>query len=521
MFEQEKSTPWYRSLPLLIGVTIILPPLALVWLWVRGDISWKTRIAGTVAALLLTGTYFYAFRYWQTSKENEAHYALVEQHRAQQQSEAVTQPATGTAPTTAEAVASPTTTQTQPGTPTQGGATEAGGTETALAHASRNYWTNLRGPERDGRYEELVISTKWPESGLTPIWKQPIGVGYASFVIADGRAYTIEQRRRQEVVAAYDVGSGREIWTQGWNAEYTDSTGDGPRATPTWDNGRLYALGATGELRCLDAKSGAVLWGKNILSENRAENLPWAMSASPLVVDDKVIVLPGGSSGSSVVAYNKMTGAPVWKSLNDRQAYVSPMLVTLAGRRQVLVVSSNRVVGLAPENGSLLWSHPWDTDMGINASQPLIVDSSRFFISAGYGKGAALVQVTGSGNAFTARTLWENINMKNKFNSSVLHQGHVYGLDEGILTCIDVNTGARKWKGGRYGYGQLLLASGHLILLSDTGELVLVRATPEQHTEISRFKALEGKTWNHPALAAGRLLVRNTNEMAAFNLAAH
>src|ERR1041385_2228268 len=182
------------------------------------------------------------------------------------------------------------------------------------------------------------------------------------------------------------------------------------------------------------------------------------MAASPLIVDDKVIVLPGGTSGKSVVAYNKVTGAPVWKVQNDQQAYVSPMLVTLGGRRQILVVSASRVFGLVPEDGSLLWSQPWDTDNGINVSQPIIVDANRFFISSGYGKGAALMEVTGSGNSLQARTIWSNATMKNKFNSSVLHDGYIYGLDEGILSCVDVNTGTRKWKGGRYGYGQVVLA---------------------------------------------------------------
>jgi outer membrane protein assembly factor BamB len=392
--------------------------------------------------------------------------------------------------------------------------------QTAAAHASRNYWTNFRGPNRDGRYDEMAVLTAWPAGGLAPVWKQPVGVGYASFVVADGRAYTIEQRRRQEVVAAYDVSNGREIWTQGWNAEYTDTTGNGPRATPTWDDGRIYALGATGELRCIDAKTGGVVWGKNILSDNGASNLSWAMAASPLIVDDKVIVLPGGTANKSVVAYNKMTGAPVWKSQSDPQAYVSPMLVTLAGRRQIIVVSSSRVLGLVPEDGSLLWSYGWNTDMGINVSQPIMVDNNRFFISSGYGKGAALVEVTGSGKSFSARAVWENINMKNKFNSSVLHEGYVYGLDEGILTCLDVKTGLRKWKGGRYGYGQVLVASGHLIVSSDSGELALVKATPEQYSEVARFSAIEGKTWNYPAIAGGRLLVRNANQMAAYNIAA-
>ena len=438
------------------------------------------------------------------SGSRRAHDAAVEQHRQQQAAQAPSSAPVAAASPSPQASASP-----SPG--------EAAATQPAPA---RNYWTTVRGPKRDGKYDEAPVATNWPANGLPVIWKQPVGVGHASFAVADGKAYTIEQRRNQEVVAAYDLGTGRELWAQKWNAEFTDSTGDGPRATPTWDQGRIYALGATGELRCLDANTGAVVWGKNILSDNQANNLPWAMAASPLIVDDKVIVLPGGAPNKSVVAYNKMTGAPVWKVLNDSQAYVSPMLVELAGRRQIIVVSASRVVGLVPETGALLWSYPWDTDMGINASQPIPVDQNRFFISSGYGKGAALVEIKGSGNSYTATKIWENNNMKNKFNSSVLHNGYVYGLDEGILVCLDVNTGERKWKEGRYGYGQVLLAGGHLIVTSDNGEIALVKATPNQYTEVARFSALQGQTWNYPAIASGRLLVRNSTEMAAYDISA-
>jgi outer membrane protein assembly factor BamB len=476
MFDQEKSVPWYKNKKLLFVLPAALIIVGLVW----------------------------GFSAWQRRSKNEAQYSLVEQHRQEQ----ATHPPAATAAATATPVAQPSASA----SPAAGGATSAS--------PSRNYWTNYRGPRRDGKYDQPV-STSWPANGLPVLWKQPVGIGYASFAVADGKAYTIEQRRRQEVVAAYDVATGRELWKQAWNAEYTDSTGDGPRSTPTWDDGRVYALGATGELRCLDANTGAVIWGKNILSENQASNLQWAQSASPLIVDDKVIVLPGGGGGKSVVAYNKMTGAPVWKSLDDRQAYVSPMLVELGGRRQIVVVSALRVVGLTPENGSLLWSYPWDTDMGINASQPVVVDRNRFFISSGYGKGAALVELKANGNAFTASTVWENTNMKNKFNSSVLHNGYVYGLDEGILVCLDVNTGERKWKEGRFAYGQLILASGHLIVTAgDTGEIALIKATPDKYTEVARFAALQGQTWNYPAIADGRLLVRNSTEMAAYDISA-
>ncbi|HLA11464.1 MAG TPA: PQQ-binding-like beta-propeller repeat protein [Pyrinomonadaceae bacterium] len=513
MFEEQESKPWHESNVSLIAASVVLPPIGIVLIWIRRGWAVRTKIVGTLAVILLMVVYGYLYRVISTSRANEAHYATLEQHRAEQASAPETQPQPA-----ASEIAQPQANVSQTAASTDAAPTT--NSDTASAHAGRNYWTSFRGPNRDGRYEEMQILTNWPAQGLTQVWKQPVGIGYSSFVVADGRAYTIEQRRGKEVATAYDVETGREVWSQGWNAEFTDSTGDGPRSTPTWDQGRIYALGATGELRCLDARNGAVIWGKNILRDNGASNLPWAMAASPLVVDDKVIVLPGGSAGSSVVAYNKTTGAPVWKALNDRQGYVSPMLVSLAGRRQVIIVSSTRIVGLAPEDGAVLWSHPWDTDMGINVSQPVVVDANRFFVSSGYGKGAALVEIGKNGNSFSARTLWENINMKNKFNSSVLHQGHVYGLDEGILTCVDVNTGERKWKGGRYGYGQVILASGHLIVMSDTGDLVLVRATPEQHTEVARFTALQGKSWNYPAIAGGRLLVRNATEMAAYNIAA-
>ena len=515
MFESQESTPWYRSLVGLIAASVILPPVGLVLVWMRKNTRPIPKMLATAGIVILGVGYLYAFNAWRRSGANEAQYDLVEQDRARQKALAPVDPAAQSAQAVPQQqAAAPGVAPGQPGAPT------APADATAAAHATKNYWTNFRGPNRDGRYDEMAVLTQWPAAGLRQLWKQPIGIGYSSFVVADGRAYTIEQRRSKEVVAAYDVGTGRELWTQGWNASFSDSTGDGPRSTPTWDDGRIYALGATGELRCLDAKTGTVAWGRNILTENGASNLQWAMAASPLIVDDKVIVLPGGSNGKSIVAYNKMSGAPVWKSQSDPQAYVSPMLMTLAGRRQVVVVSSSRILGLVPEDGSLLWSYAWDTDMGINVSQPIPVDKNRFFISAGYGKGAALVEVSGSGNSFTTKTIWENVNMKNKFNSSVLHEGHVYGLDEGILTCLEVNSGTRKWKGGRYGYGQVILASGHLIITSDKGELVLVKATPDQFTEVARFAALEGQTWNYPAIANGKLLVRNATQMAAYDIAA-
>lgn len=381
------------------------------------------------------------------------------------------------------------------------------------------YWTDFRGPRRDGHYGERPILTNWPARGLTPIWKQPIGGGYASFVAARDRAFTIEQRAAEEVVAAYDIRTGRELWTNAWPALFSEFMGgDGPRATPTWSDGTVYALGAEGELRALDEATGRVLWRTNILDDNGATNLEWGMAASPLVVDDHVIVLPGGPNGRSVVAYNRHTAERAWAALSDQQAYVAPMLATLSGVRQILVFSASRLMGLTPDRGELLWEYPWRTEFDINAAQPLVIGDNRVFLSSSYGTGAAVIEIAARGTGFSVREVWRNIKMKNRFAGSVLHEGFVYGLDESILACVDAATGDLKWKAGRYGYGQLLLASGHLIVLTEDGDLALVRATPDRHEEVVRFSVLNGKTWNPPALAGGYLLVRNLAEMAAFDL---
>jgi outer membrane protein assembly factor BamB len=389
---------------------------------------------------------------------------------------------------------------------------------TAPDPIARPYWTDFRGPHRDGRYQQQPVRSTWPGAGLTPMWKQPVGGGYASFVAANGRAFTIEQRGAQEVVAAYDVKTGRELWTHAWSGAFREMMGgDGPRATPTWHDGIVFALGGSGELRAIDEGSGKQLWRTNILQDAGASNLQWGMSAAPLVVDDTLIVLPGGSNGNSVVAYDRRTGKKSWSALDDRQSYSSPMLVTIAGRRQVLVFSATRLMGITPEKGEVLWEFPWKTQYDVNASQPLVI-GDRIFISTGYGTGAAMIEIARNGTELTARELWRTNRMKNQFTSSVYHDGFIYGLDEAILACLDAATGNLMWKGGRYGYGQVMLAGDRLIVLTESGELVLVQTDPKAHTELVKFAAIEGKTWNHPAITDGILLVRNINEMAGFDL---
>jgi outer membrane protein assembly factor BamB len=502
--------PWYKT-PLAVFVSsLIFPPAGLVLLWMRASpraiaklvLSGLIGVAGLGHLLFIYGLrmerdgsgrpVFFSFGTRASRDER------LERSRAAAAPEALP-PATNAAP---------------PAAPPSNPSVAEAKTESLAA-----YWVDFRGPGRNGIYSQAPIRNDWPKGGLPRLWSQPVGGGYASFAVAGGVAFTIEQRRGQEVTAAYNLRTGKQLWVNSWDANFQESMGgDGPRATPVWHEGRVYTQGAEGELRALDAATGRTIWRKNILSENGARNLEWGMSNSPLVVDDKLITLPGGSPGRSVVAYNLLTGERIWSALDDKASYTSPMVVTLAGKRQLLIVSAARAMGLDIATGALLWDFPWTTDYDINSAQPIVTEPNRFFISAGYGHGAALVEVAESGGKWSAREIWRNKRMKNKFNSSVLFDGHIYGLDEGILACINAATGEQKWKGGRYGYGQLLLAGNHLVISTERGEVVLVEARPDRHAELASFAAIDGKTWNYPVISDGLLLVRNTTEMACFRI---
>lgn len=382
-----------------------------------------------------------------------------------------------------------------------------------------NYWTDYRGPGRAGVYDQTKLNLEWPSNGPPELWRQKVGGGYASMIVADSLVFTIEQRRGRELVAAYGLDDGRQVWEHSWQSRFSESMGgDGPRATPTWADGRVYAQGANGHLVCLSSRDGAVIWERNILRDAGASNLTWGMSGAPLVVDDLVVAVPGGRNGKSIFAYDRLTGEVRWSALDDKAGYTSPQVATLAGRRQLLVVSGTRVLGASLEDGRLLWGHPWKTSYDANCAQPLVVDENHVFVSSGYGHGATLLEITEDGGVFTVEEVWFNRNMKNKFNSSVLVDGVVFGLDEGILAAVDVRTGERLWKNGRYRFGQLLYAQGHLIVLSEDGDLALVQASPSEYRELVRFESIPGKTWNVPAMASGRLLVRNQTDMVAYDL---
>jgi outer membrane protein assembly factor BamB len=389
------------------------------------------------------------------------------------------------------------------------------------AEAAEPYWTDFRGPGRLGIYDETPVLEEWPAEGLRLLWKQPVGAGYGSVTVAEGLVFSFEQRRDDEALVAYDLATGAEVWLVSWPARFDEvSSGEGPRSTPTYADGRVFVLGASGELRCVEAGDGSAVWRLDVLDTAGADNLMYGLSATPLVVGELLIVATGQprEGGHGLLALERETGEVVWRALDDDASYASPMLAELGGTTQVLVVTAGRVVGLEPSQGALLWEHPWEVMNGLSCSQPISLGPSRLLLSAGYGKGSAAIELESEEGRWSVRELWRSSRMKNRFNSSVLLGGHAYGLDDGVLACIDVETGQRVWKGGRYGYGQVLLAGDHLLVLAEDGSLALVRATPEGYDERHRFTAIEGLTMNIPAAAHGRLLVRNKLEMACYEL---
>jgi outer membrane protein assembly factor BamB len=379
-------------------------------------------------------------------------------------------------------------------------------------------WPGFRGPRRDGIILGVKIETHWSASPPVELWRRPIGPGWSSFAVRGDFLYTQEQRGDNEVVACYHATTGEPVWTHRDPARFWESNaGAGPRATPTFSNGRIYTFGATGILNALDAGDGAVVWSRNAASDTATKIPGWGFASSPLVVDDVVIVAAGGR----LAAYDLGTGHPRWSGPSGGGGYSSPQLLTIDGVAQILLMSGAGAVSVAPADGKLLWEHPWPSDVSI--VQPALTSDGDILIStsgASGGNGIRRIAVVHGPGGWTVEERWTAVGLKPYFNDFVVHKGHAFGVDGSILACIDLKDGKRKWKGGRYGNGQLVLLSDQdlLLVLSEEGELALVAAAPDQFTELARFPAIEGKTWNHPVLVGDILLVRNGQEMAALRL---
>ncbi|MCX6854399.1 MAG: PQQ-like beta-propeller repeat protein [Verrucomicrobia bacterium] len=376
------------------------------------------------------------------------------------------------------------------------------------------------GPNRDGAITGARLAKDWQKSPPRQLWRQPIGQGWSAFAVVSGKAYTQEQRGEEELVTCYDLFTGQLIWAHADKAHFTQwQGGDGPRATPTVDGGRVYAYGATGLLNCLEADTGKPIWQHSVLAANQRTNLEWGISSSPLLVDDQVVVTGGNPRGAMLFAFQRDTGTLLWKAGDDQATYASPMLVTLAGKRLILSNNARSLTGYDPRTGAVLLDHIWGGDKWPKASQPVIIGPDRIFVSAGYGMGCQLLQVKSdpSGN-LTLTELWSSMKMKTQFNSPSVHGGHLYGLDDGRLACLDLATGDRLWKEGRFGSGQSLLVDDLVLIQSESGAVHLAAADPGAFKDFGEIAALSSKTWNHPVLAGRYLLVRNDREAVCYEL---
>jgi outer membrane protein assembly factor BamB len=391
-----------------------------------------------------------------------------------------------------------------------------------LAPPGPDDYPQFLGPDRLATLPQARLVRDWGASPPQLLWRRPVGAGWGAFAVAGGYAFTQEQRGGQECVTCYRAEDGTDVWVHADPVLYEASMGGpGPRATPTVADGRVYAVGATGLLNCLDAASGRRLWSVNVQDDNRADNLPHGVCASPLVLGDVVVVCPTGNGGPSLAAYDRTTGARVWAGGGDRAGYSSPELAVLGGVRQILLFNESAVAGHDAATGEVLWRFPWVNDTRTNVAQPVpnVGGPDRVFVSTGYGKGCALFEVKrASGGAWSAEAVWQSRELRTKFTTAVVRAGYAYGLDDGILACVDLATGRRRWKEGRYGHGQVLLAGDLLLVQAEDGAVVLVEASPERPRELGRIEALSGKTWNHPALAGRLLLVRNDREAACYAL---
>jgi outer membrane protein assembly factor BamB len=395
-------------------------------------------------------------------------------------------------------------------------------TDEGVSIATNSDFPQFLGPERNAKVTAPPFALDWSATPPRTVWRQPIGAGWSSFAVVGDFAVTQEQRDEQELVVCYRRSTGEVVWTHSNAARHDTALGGlGPRATPTIEDGAIYTLGATGILNGLDLTTGKPLWEPiDLIAEHGATLPDWGKSGSPLVVDNLVIVSAGGPNGHSLVAYDKESGELAWNAGDDRSSYASPVLATLAGVRQIVMLNADSVVGHDAKAGTVLWRYEWPGSAP-KVPDPVAIGDDRIFISAGYGVGCQILQLKNDAGKWSATPVWakDNIQLKPKFTNVIVHDGFVYGLDDGTaLACLDLATGKRKWKQGRYGHGQLLLVNDVLLVQAEDGQVALVEPNPDRFRELTRFSALADKTWNTPVVSGRCLLVRNANEAACYEL---
>lgn len=390
---------------------------------------------------------------------------------------------------------------------------DSGGTSTTEMSAMD--YPQFLGQHRNGVVSGITLNLDWETHPPKLVWRRPVGAGWSGFAIVGNSAVTQEQEDDWEKVVCYELDTGEIKWSHRDQARfYAPPAGLGPRATPTISGNRVYTVGSTGILNCLDFETGEQLWTTHIFENNKAEPPPWGVSISPLVFGDLVIVSAGGA-----MAYHSETGEIAWTGYRTPSGYSSPLLTTLAGTEQIVIFNQRLITAHEPLTGKLLWKQPWSQRYAECVAQPVPLPDDKLLVSTGYGVGAKLYQISRNpAGEFNVSVIWETVYLKAKFTNIIYHENYLYGLDDGIFACVNPVDGKRQWKRGRYGHGQTLLISDVLLVLTESGEIVLVEPDPEVHTEHARFSVLKDLTWNTPALAGHYLLVRNDREAACYQL---
>ena len=398
-----------------------------------------------------------------------------------------------------------------------------------LAETTDHDYPGFLGPKRLGVVANVRLSRDWARRPPRELWRHPVGAGWSAFAVVGQFAVTQEQRGPEESVVCYELRSGVERWAHGDRACFggTWMHGVGPRATPTIHNGRVYTMGATGLLNCLDGRTGQVVWQQAVLRDPARQNLRWGMAGSPLIVGNTVVVSPGANAGRALVAYDLEDGHEVWAAGDDPGAYASPLLANLGGTDVILVFNGAGLAFHDAASGKRLALFPWVTqgDDRVNIAQPVVladygmaVRTPQVLITSGYGEGCSLLEIERSGNLLAPRELWHSSRLRSKLSNVIVCGGYAYGLDEGVMVCLDLRDGGRQWKSGRYGHGQLILAGDLLLVQCESGAVALVEPSPEGLRELGRIPALSSKTWNHAALAGNVLVVRSDRMAAAYEL---
>lgn len=389
-----------------------------------------------------------------------------------------------------------------------------------VAEVTEAEWPGFRGVHRDNAILSAEIDIDWEVRPPRELWRHAIGPAWSSFAVAGNRLFTQEQRGEMEAVTCYDADTGDELWALDYPSRFWEAiAGAGPRGTPTWHNGHLFTLGAEGILQCITANTGAQIWQRDLREDASRKPPMWGFSASPLVVDQVVLVHAGGDGDRGVLAYDVETGDLAWSAPSGDHTYSSPHLVELLGRSYVLMLCNDGLCALDPTDGSVAWKHAWGMQ-GYRVVQPLVFGESRILLGTGMEEGTRCINIDINGDQLDTTEVWTERSIKPNYNDYVAHEGYLYGFDHNIFACIDLETGARQWKKGRYGNGQVLLLpdANQLLVMTEQGELIVLRTNPEKLEVLARHPVLNGKTWNHHVLVGNRVYARNAEEMAAYEL---